>query len=43
MRLLPAVPKLKRSFNEESQSLALSMNVSSEIRHANAADGNNPH
>ena len=43
IRLLPAVPKLKRIFNAESQSLVLSINVSSDKRHAKAAEGNIPH
>ena len=43
IRLLPAVPKLKRTFNAESQSLAFSMNASSDRRQAKAAEGNIPH
>ena len=35
IRLLPAVPKLKRTFSAESQSLAFSMNASSDRRHGN--------
>ena len=43
IRLLPAVPTLKRSFRLDNHSLLLSIHASSDILHAKANDGKYPH